>query len=221
MEVTKDRLESLQHHKKNFAHDIDGGNGADFKAAIGLLKPSVIIGVSAMPNTFDEEVCEKMASLNAQPIICALSNPTSKAECTAEQAYLWTNGSAIFSSGSPFAPVTLDDGRTLVPGQGNNAYIFPGIGLGRLAAGSTRITNHDMYLAAKALSEQVSQTDLQSGTLYPPLSRIREVSAYIAVAIAKNAHDTGVATEELPDDMMAHVKSLMYDPFEDPYAVSM
>ena len=216
--VTKNRMESLQHHKLHFAHDVDGGDGADFKAAIDLLKPTVIIGVSAMPNTFDQEVCEKMASLNAKPIICALSNPTSKAECTAEQAYKWTNGAAIFSSGSPFAPVTLDDGRTFVPGQGNNAYIFPGIGLGRLAASSTRITNHDMYLAAKALSEQVSQKELDTGTLYPPLSKIREVSAHIAVAIARNAHATGVATEEMPDDMMAHVKSLMYDPFEDPYA---
>lgn len=214
--VTKHRGEGLQHHKKDFAHDVD--ECSTLKAAIDLVKPTAIIGVSARPNTFDQEVCEKMAALNDHPIIAALSNPTSKAECTAEQAYKWTNGKAIFSSGSPFAPVTLEDGRRFVPGQGNNAYIFPGIGLGRLAARSTRITDHDMYVAAKALSEQVTQEELDVGCLYPPLSKIREVSAHIAVAVAQNAHKTGVATAPMPEDLMAHVKSLMYDPFEDPYA---
>ncbi|CAB9529474.1 NADP-dependent malic enzyme [Seminavis robusta] len=213
--VTKSRLESLQHHKLNFAHDV--ADCKSLKCAIDALRPSAIIGVSAMPGTFDKEVCEKMAQYNEHPIIAALSNPTSKAECTAEQAYTWTNGKAIFSSGSPFAPVTLADGRRFVSGQGNNAYIFPGIGLGRLAACSTRITNHDMYLAAKVLSEQVTQQELDVGCLYPPLSKIREVSAHIAVAIAKNAHETGVATEAMPENLMEHVKSLMYDPFEDPY----
>lgn len=214
--VTKHRGEALQHHKQDFAHNVD--ECGDLKAAINLIKPTVIIGVSATPNAFDQEVCELMTQFNEQPIIAALSNPTSKAECTAEQAYKWTNGKAIFSSGSPFAPVTLADGRRFVPGQGNNAYIFPGIGLGRLAAGSTRITNHDMYIAAKTLSEQVTQEELDVGCLYPPLGKIREVSAHIAVAIAQNAHETDVATEIMPEDMMAHVKSLMYDPFEDPYS---
>lgn len=217
--VTKSRLEGLQPHKLNFAHDVES-ECKDLKAAIKLLKPTVIIGVSAMPSTFDQEVCETMAQLNKKPIIFALSNPTSKAECTAEQAYTWTNGSAIFSSGSPFAPVTLADGRRFVPGQGNNAYIFPGVGLGRLAAKSTRITNHDMYIAANTLAEQVTEAEWGVGSLYPPLSSIREVSANIAVAIANNAHATGVATDKMPEDMTAHVKSLMYDPFADPFVSS-
>jgi malate dehydrogenase (oxaloacetate-decarboxylating)(NADP+) len=215
--VTKARLEALRHHKVNFAHEVSC-ECKDLKTAIEAIKPNVIIGVSAQPNTFDKEVCERMAELNDRPIIFALSNPTSKAECTAEQAYKWTNGAAIFTSGSPFDPVTLEDGRRFAPGQGNNAYIFPGIGLGRLAARSTRITTHDMYIAAKALSEQVTEKDLQLGSLYPPLSEIREVSAKIAVAVALNAHETGVATDSMPDDMLTHVKSLMYDPFEDPYS---
>jgi malate dehydrogenase (oxaloacetate-decarboxylating)(NADP+) len=214
--VTKARLEGLRHHKINFAHEVPC-ECKDLKTAIEAIKPSVIIGVSAQPNSFDKEVCETMAELNDRPIIFALSNPTSKAECTAEQAYTWTNGAAIFTSGSPFDPVTLEDGRRFAPGQGNNAYIFPGVGLGRLAARSTRITTHDMYVAAKALSEQVTEKDLQLGSLYPPLSEIREVSTKIAVAVALNAHETGVATDSMPDDMLTHVKSLMYDPFEDPF----
>ena len=217
--VTKNRMATLQHHKINFAHDV--ADAPDLKSAIDMIKPSAIIGVSAQPGTFDQETCEKMVTNNPDhpPIIAALSNPTSKAECTAEQAYKWTNGKCIFSSGSPFNPVTLDDGRTFVPGQGNNAYIFPGIGLGRLAARSTKITDHDMYIAAKSLSEQVTQKELDQGCLYPPLSKIRDVSAHIGVAIAQNAFDTGVATEVMPaGDLMEHVKSLMYDPFEDPYS---
>jgi malate dehydrogenase (oxaloacetate-decarboxylating)(NADP+) len=212
--VTKNRLESLQHHKINFAHDVK--DCKDIKTAIEMIMPSAIIGVSASPGTFDQEVCEKMAAFHAHPIIAALSNPTSKAECTAEQAYTWTKGKCVFSSGSPFAPVTVG-GRTYVPGQGNNAYIFPGLGLGRLAARSTRVTNHDMYIAAKTLSEQVTKEDLEVGSVYPPLGKIREVSAHIAVAVAKNAFETGVATVEMPEDLMAHVKSIMYDPLADPY----
>jgi malate dehydrogenase (oxaloacetate-decarboxylating)(NADP+) len=115
--VTKGRLDGLQHHKVNFAHEVLQ-ECPDFKSAVNLIQPTGIIGVSAMPNTFDKEVCEKMATLNDKPIICALSNPTSKAECTAKQAYEWTDGRAIFTSGSPFDPVTLEDGRTFVPGQG-------------------------------------------------------------------------------------------------------
>lgn len=233
--VTESRRESLQHHKLNFAHSVEK-ECTTLKEAVDLVRPTGLIGVSAVPNTFDQYICEKMAEMNEKPIIFALSNPTSKAECTAQQAYEWTNGTAIFASGSPFQPVTLADGREFVPGQGtfpffilvvrstyvssvsgNNAYIFPGIGLGRLAAGSTRITDQDMLVAAEALSKQITAKELDVGCLYPPLSNIREVSSVIAVAIANHAFETGVATEPKPDDMMKHVKSLMYDPFEDPF----
>jgi malate dehydrogenase (oxaloacetate-decarboxylating)(NADP+) len=243
--VTDARLDTLQHHKLNYAHSVER-ECSSLMEAIDLLHPTGLIGVSAIPNMFNKEVCEKMAALNSHPVIFALSNPTSKAECTAQEAYEWTNGTAIFSSGSPFPPVTLADGRTFVPGQGklscrgtssvledsfilvffsigvilvgNNAYIFPGIGLGVLAAGSTRITNYDMYLAAETLAECVTDEELSKGSLYPPLSKIRSVSAKIGTAIALRAYETEVATNELPEgDMEDYVKSLMYDPFADPY----
>jgi malate dehydrogenase (oxaloacetate-decarboxylating)(NADP+) len=217
--VTRSRFDQLQHHKKLYAHDV-GSEAKDFSAAMEIVQPSVIIGVSAQSGAFDQKICEKMAVLNETPIIFALSNPTSKAECTAEQAYTWTNGTCLFSSGSPFDPVTLPDGRTFVPGQGNNAYIFPGIGLGRLASRTTRITTHDMYVAAVALSRYVAAEQLEQGCLYPPLSDIRNVSCAIAVEVAKNARRTNLATEQMPTtdkEMLAYVKSLQYDPFEDPY----
>ena len=184
--VTKHRLSHLQAHKIHYAHEFGDGTLYDLNESIKLLKPSVLIGVSANPNSFTKEILENMARINERPIICALSNPTSKAECTAQEAYEHTDGKAIFCSGSPFDPVTLN-GKTHVPGQGNNAYIFPAIGLGALAAKSTKITDHDMYVAAHALAVQVSQEQLDSGCVYPPLSEIREVSAKIAAEVAANA----------------------------------
>lgn len=214
--VTDARLDGLQHHKLNYAHNVER-ECSSLMEAIDLLHPTGLIGVSAIPNMFNQKVCEKMAELNPHPIIFALSNPTSKAECTAQEAYEWTNGTCVFSSGSPFPPVTLKDGRTFVPGQGNNAYIFPGVGLGVLAAGSKRITDYDMYLAAKTLALCVTDEELKQGSLYPPLSKIRDVSAKIATSLALHAHETGVATLSKPEDMEEYVKSLMYDPFADPY----
>lgn len=216
--VTESRKERLQHHKLNYAHPVDH-ECKTILEAVEMLKPSALIGVSAIANLFTREIVEKMAMLNEKPIIFALSNPTSKAECTAQQAYEWTNGQAVFASGSPFDAVELPDGRRFVPGQGNNAYIFPGIGLGRLAAGATRITQEDMLIAAKTLSEQVTEEQLSVGCLYPPLKEIRQSSAQIAVALALNWHETGMATHAMPEDMLAHVKELMYDPFEDPFVV--
>lgn len=209
--VTNKHIETLQHHKLHFAHDVEPC--PDLLSAVKHLKPSALIGVSAMPNIFTQEIIEEMARNNEQPIIFALSNPTSKAECTAAQAYEWTNGRAIFSSGSPFDPVELPDGRRFVPGQGNNAYIFPGVGLGVFAAGSQRISDHDMLLAAKTLASLVTEEQLQLGCMYPPLSQIREVSKKIAVKIALRAHAEGLAVKPMPEDMEAHVQSLMYDPF--------
>lgn len=213
--ITKTRgdYDKLRHHKVPFAHNVSM-SCPNLQCAVDAIHPSVLIGVSAQPKSFHRGIVSKMAELNDRPIICALSNPTSKAECTAEEAYAWTNGQAVFCSGSPFDPVTLEDGRVMVPGQGNNAYIFPGVGLGILAAGSQRITDHDMYVAARALSQQVSMTDLEKGSLYPPLEQIRDISSSVAVAVANNAYETNVATKyPKPDDLLGHVKSIMYDPF--------
>jgi malate dehydrogenase (oxaloacetate-decarboxylating)(NADP+) len=211
--VTKSRLAGLQHHKVNFAHDAEAC--PDLLSAVKLVKPSALIGASAIPNLFTKEICEEMEHSNETPIIFALSNPTSKAECTARQAYEWTNGKAIFSSGSPFDPVEMEDGRRFAPGQGNNAYIFPGVGLGVVAAGSKRITDDDMLLAAKTLASLVTDEQLKVGCVYPPLCEIRNVSKNIAIKVALRAHDSGLATKEMPDDMEELVESLMYDPFAD------
>ena len=152
-----------------------------------------------------------MARINGRPIVFALSNPTSRSECTAVEAYLHTGGRAIFASGSPFADVTLGE-RRFVPGQANNAYIFPGVGLGVLAAETCRITDEMFAAAAVALNEQVTEADLQLGRIFPSLSRIGEVSVAIALAVARVAFDRGLAGWVEPTDLPAHIRSRMYDP---------
>jgi len=175
------------------------------------LKPTAILGLSGQPSSFTQPIIEAMAEINERPIIFALSNPTSKAECTAEQAYNWTNGRAVFASGSPFDPVTIDN-RTFIPGQGNNAYIFPGVGLG-IVVSQSRIVTDEMFLAAAhRLANQVSAADLERGRIYPPMSRIREVSALIACDVAKMAYDNGLTDKPEPADILADVHSHMYQP---------
>ena len=154
--------------------------------------------------------------MHDRPIIFALSNPTSKAECTAEQAYTWTDGRAIFASGSPFPPVTVGD-KTYVPGQGNNAYIFPGVGLGVVACGARRVTDEMFFAAARALADLVSEDDLAQGRIYPPLGSIRHVSAVIAAAVAEVAYRRGLAAEPKPEDLLAHIEAQMYVPRYESY----
>ena len=191
--VSSARTDKLAHHKLHYAHDPPSNHkdaefcsGNALMDAVKLLQPTGIIGVSAQGQTFTKEIVEEMNRINENPLIFALSNPTSKAECTAEQAYKWTNGECVFASGSPFDPVTLDDGRTFVPGQGNNAYIFPGVGLGAVGVDATFVNDDDMYVAAASLASQVSPEQLAKGNAYPPLSSIRQVSLKIAAAVAEN-----------------------------------
>jgi malate dehydrogenase (oxaloacetate-decarboxylating)(NADP+) len=152
-----------------------------------------------------------MATINKRPIIFALSNPTSKAECTAEEAYRWSKGRAIFASGSPFDAVKYGN-KTLVPGQGNNVYIFPGVGLGAIVSRSRQVTDEMFLAAAHSLANQVTDADLAMGNVYPSLSRIREVCALIACEVAKIAWDTGLAEAEQPEDIMAEIRKYMYQP---------
>ena len=206
--VVKSRTD-LAPHKLPYAHDHEPLR--DLLAAVKALKPTGIIGVSGQPGTFTKEVIEAMSELNERPIIFSLSNPTSKSECTAEQAYTWSKGRAIFASGSPFDPVTLD-GVTHVPGQGNNAYVFPGLGLGAIACESSRVTDEMFFEAAKTLAGLVTEEDLALGRVYPSLTRIREVSAAIAATVVRIAYKRNLALRPEPKDIEEHIKSLMYFP---------
>jgi len=199
----------LAEQKLAFAHDHPPIG--DFLSAVRELRPTAIIGVAAVGGTFTAEVLRAMADTNERPIVFALSNPTSKAECTAEQAYQGTDGRALFACGSPFAPVAFD-GKTLVPRQGNNAYIFPGVGLGAIACGATRVTDEMFLAAANALASQVTPADLDQGSLFPPLSRAREVSAHIAVAVCEVAFDRKLAAKSRPENLLELVRQHVYDP---------
>jgi malate dehydrogenase (oxaloacetate-decarboxylating)(NADP+) len=206
--VVKGRA-GLAEHKLHYAHDHPPVDG--FLSAIEALRPTGIIGVAAVGGTFTEAVLRKMAEINPRPIVFALSNPTSKSECTAEEAYRWTDGRALFACGSPFDPVNLN-GRTHVPRQGNNSYIFPGVGLGAIACKARHVTDEMFLAAAHALSKQVSEQDLAQGSLYPPLARVRDVSAQIAAAVAEVAYSKGFAARPRPADLLGYVRSHMYDP---------
>jgi malate dehydrogenase (oxaloacetate-decarboxylating)(NADP+) len=206
--VVKGR-DGLSGHKLRYAHD--QAPIGDFLTAIRTLRPTAIIGVAAVGGAFTPEVLKTMAELNRQPIVFALSNPTSKAECSAEDAYRYTEGRALFACGSPYDPVTLN-GRTFVPRQGNNSYIFPGVGLGVIASGSKLVTNEMFMAAAHALADCVNTDDLEQGSLYPALPRIREVSARIAAAVAQVAYQRGLAAGPAPNDVRALVQAEMYEP---------
>ena len=199
----------LAEHKLAYAHD--HMPVTSFLNAIEALRPTGIIGVCGQPATFTQEVVEAMARINERPIIFALSNPTSRSECTAEQAYQWTEGRGVFASGSPFGTVTIKS-QTFEPGQSNNAYIFPGVGLGVVTAGARLVTNEMFYAAARTLANQVKEGDFKVGRLYPRLSHIREVSAHIASSVAEVAWDQGLATAPHPGNTLESVKSKMYQP---------
>jgi malate dehydrogenase (oxaloacetate-decarboxylating)(NADP+) len=199
----------LAAHKQPYAHDHSPAR--TLLDAVKALRPTAIIGVAAVGGAFTEDVVRTMAAQNERPIVFALSNPTSKSECTATQAYRWSDGRALFACGSPFDPVALD-GRTHVPRQGNNSYIFPGLGLGVIVSGASRVTDEMFMAAAYTLAEQVTAEDLRQGSLYPPLKNVRDVSAHIAAAVAAIAYRGGLARGAEPADLLGYVKSRMYEP---------
>jgi malate dehydrogenase (oxaloacetate-decarboxylating)(NADP+) len=211
--VVKSRTD-LGHHKLPYAHEHAPVKG--FAEAVKALSPTAIIGVAGIGGTFTEEVVTQMARINKRPIVFALSNPTSQSECTAEQAYRWSDGRALFACGSPFDPVTLG-GKTFVPRQGNNSYIFPGVGLAAITVGAARVTDEMFMAAARRLAERVTEADLAQGSLYPPLAQVRDVSAHIAVAVARIAYDQGFARTPEPSDLLQFVRSHMYDPHYESY----
>jgi malate dehydrogenase (oxaloacetate-decarboxylating)(NADP+) len=184
---------------------------SSFVEAVKALRPTGIIGVSTVPKLFSHEVIEAMAAINERPIIFPYSNPTSRSECTAEEAYRWSDGRAVFASGSPFAPVELD-GHRYVPGQGNNVYIFPAMGMAVYATEATRVTEEMFIVAAKAVAEQVTEENLASGLIYPPQSRILEASLHVAERVAAFVFDNGLARVPRPDDVGALIRSRAYRP---------
>lgn len=179
--------------------------------AVRSVRPTVLIGTSTTAKAFTQEVIEHMASYCERPIIFPFSNPTSKSECTAEEAYTWTNGKAIFASGSPFKPVVIN-GRTIHPGQGNNVYIFPGVGLAAYAVDATNIPYKTFGVAARALAGMVAQEQFDKGLIYPPMSDIQKAAKVVAVACAEYLFDDGHAGIARPDDVHALVDGVMWRP---------
>jgi malate dehydrogenase (oxaloacetate-decarboxylating)(NADP+) len=183
----------------------------DFLAAVEALRPTAIIGVSTVPKAFNRDVIETMARINRRPIIFPYSNPTSHSECTAEEAYRWSQGRAIFASGSPFAPVQFDD-KTFVPGQGNNVYIFPAMGMAIYATEARRVTDELFIVAAQAVAEQVTSENLELGLIYPPQSAILKTSLHVAERVADRIFERGLAGIDRPPDLAAYVRSKAYRP---------
>ncbi len=204
----------LAAHKRAFAHP--HAPVADLLGAVQALRPTALLGLSAQGGAFSEPVLRAMAEANARPVVLALSNPTSKAECTADQAYRWTDGRAVFASGSPFDPVHFD-GRTHVPGQGNNAYIFPGVALGIVASRAKRVTDEMFLAAAHTVAHRTPQFSLDQGSIYPPLESVRDVSFAIAVAVAQIVWDRGLTDLERPLDLESFVREHVYEPRYEPY----
>ena len=215
--VTRNRDGTLQPHKIPYARD--DAPVSTLLEAVRRIKPTILVGVSGRARAFDEEVIREMCRHCDRPIVFALSNPTSKSECTAEEACHWSDGQAIFASGSPFPPVRMKD-RLIIPGQGNNMFIFPGIGLGAIVSGATRVTDQMFFTAAKTLAQMVTDEELAAGTLYPDLGKIRQISLSIAAAVSRLAWDQGLASYDEPEDIRDYVRNCMWHPEYRPYTAA-
>jgi malate dehydrogenase (oxaloacetate-decarboxylating)(NADP+) len=212
--VTRDRLGRLAPHKRDYAREEPAAAG--LTDIVRRVRPTVLIGVSGCAGAFTEEAIREMHRHAPRPLVFPLSNPTSKAECTAEQAYAWTQGDALFASGSPFPPVTVR-GRVRVPGQCNNLYVFPAVGMAAVTCRARAVTTEMFLAAARALASQVSEESLEAGCLYPDLGAIRDISSRVAEAVCEVAFGQGLARIERPPDLPRLIKSRMYVPRYVPY----
>jgi malate dehydrogenase (oxaloacetate-decarboxylating)(NADP+) len=183
----------------------------DFVAAIESIKPTTIIGVSTIGGAFTQKVVESMSRINERPVILALSNPTEHAECTPEQAYTWSKGKAIYAAGVQFAPVHYN-GQTFLPGQANNFYIFPAVGMAIFATQAKRVTDEMFIEAGQAVADQVPSELLKQGLLYPLQSNIIESEIQTAARVAKLVFDSELARVARPADMVAFIRQHVYKP---------
>src|SRR6201984_2087148 len=183
----------------------------DFVAAIESIKPTTIIGVSTIGGAFTQKVVEAMSRINERPVILALSNPTEHGECTAEQAYTWSKGKAIYAAGVQFEPVHYN-GQAFLPGQANNFYIFPAVGMAIFATQAERVTDEMFIEAGQAVADQVPSELLKQGLLYPLQSNILEAEIQTAARVAKLVFDSGLATVPRPTDLVAFIRKHVYKP---------
>eukprot|EP00921_Rhytidocystis_pertsovi_P020451 GHVQ01032600.1.p1 GENE.GHVQ01032600.1~~GHVQ01032600.1.p1 ORF type:complete len:630 (+),score=68.71 GHVQ01032600.1:161-2050(+) len=224
--ITKQRgdFDSLASFKKPYVRETDSAV-TDVLATVKQIKPHAIIGLSGQGGQFNDEVLKTMGELNERPIVFSLSNPTTKSECTAEAAFRQTNGRVVFASGSPFPTVqvpTSDGGtKTLQPSQGNNMYVFPGLGFGAVLCGAKEVSDGMLTAATIALADCVTEAELNAGITYPPLENVRSVSSVVAGATMERAILEGVSEKELPADVSAaqyaiqHMYAPQYHCYED------
>lgn len=206
LETTRTDLQDFQ---KPYAHEYPPTK--DFVAAIKNIKPTTIIGVSTVGGAFTQQVVEMMSKLNDRPVILALSNPTEHAECTPEQAYTWSKGKAIYAAGVQFPPVHLN-GQTFLPGQANNFYIFPAVGLAIYVTRAKRVSDEMFIEAASAVADQVPEDLLKQGLLYPLQSNILETEIKTAIRVTKLVFDSGLARVDRPGDLEAFIRGQIYKP---------
>lgn len=230
--VTKDRGDKLAEHKKIFARtDNNGHQFSTLEAVIEYVKPTALVGLTATFGVFTESVVRALkvsvdaGGLGRRPILFPLSNPLTKAECTFEQAVTWTEGTVIFASGSPFSPFTMKSGDseiTYYPNQGNNVYVFPGLGLGAILAKATRVTDSMVYTSAAALAGCLNSEEIRMGLIYPKIQRVRDASVVVAREVMKTARKEGVSmlSEEMWNEfeewgdvaLEKWIKAQVYDP---------
>ena len=207
--LLEDTRTDLLDFQKPYAHK--HAPTRDFVAAIESIKPTTIIGVSTVGGAFSQRVVESMSRINEQPVIFALSNPTDHAECTPDQAYTWSHGKAIYAAGVQFPPVHFN-GRTFLPGQANNFYIFPAIGMAVFATVASRVTDEMFIEAARAVADQVPSELLKQGLLFPLQSNILETEIQTAARVAKVIFDSGLARVDRPPDMIRFIRQHVYKP---------
>jgi malate dehydrogenase (oxaloacetate-decarboxylating)(NADP+) len=191
---------------------LDAARAARLVEIVRAVRPTVLIGTSGQPKTFGEEVLRALASVSHRPLVMPLSNPTSKAECTPAEVYAWTGGRCLVATGSPFGPVA-HEGRAVRIGQANNAFIFPGIGLGAIVSEARRVTSPMFVAAARALAGMVGDEEVERGSLYPPIARLRDAAAVVATAVVREALRSGEAQVAIPEgEVEARVRAAMWTP---------